>query len=130
MNVNLAELRKRAEANMKALAGGEVRRRTEAERAERLAHRQAEKDMRHEARARLKVLHRHIAEVTEERDGIQSYLDEMLNSDNPNPLGLAEGMTQDQLNGWIEETDHALEGCTYELVQLIEERERLEELFS
>lgn len=105
------ELRRRINQNLRELADGTVARREAAARAARAARKeQAKKDKR-----RIKAIDKKLVELREEQSGLQSYLDEMLEHGEEWP-------------GGIDETDHALEGCTAEIVDLLDERETLERM--
>jgi SMC interacting uncharacterized protein involved in chromosome segregation len=105
------ELRRRINRNLQELGDGTVARRKEAARAARAARKeQAKKDKR-----RIKAIDKRLLELLEEQSGLQSYLDEMLEQGEEWP-------------GGIDETDHALEGCTAEIVDLLDERETLQRM--
>ncbi len=109
------ELKRAIELNLQRLASGAVQREKE-----KLA------DERKEQRVLLKKdkkllvkLTKHLLAVEVERDGLQAYLDELLSTPGDmNPLGYAEGGSEQQYFGLIEETDHAVEGCNNEIVDL------------
>ena len=105
------ELRRRINKNLAELADGTVARREAARRAAKAAAKKAHR----EYRSRLKAIARRVAEVTTERDGLQEYLDLMLDKGEEWP-------------GGIDETDHAVEGCNEELAALDGERQLLETL--
>ena len=107
------ELRRRINRNLAELADGTVARREAARKAAKAAAKKAHR----EYRARLKVIARRVAEVTTERDGLQEYLDKMLEHGEEWP-------------GGIDETDHAVEGCNEELAALAGEQQLLETLLN
>lgn len=113
------ELRRRVNENLRRLASGEVAREVELERENRAARKKAEK----QNSRRIQAIIKRLAECREELHGLQTYMDEQLLDDNP--LGYAEGMTVEQKNGWLEETDYAIEGCVNEIVDLENELELL-----
>jgi len=71
---------------------------------------QAKKDKR-----RIKAIDKKLVELREEQAGLQSYLDQMLEHGEEWP-------------GGIDETDYALEGCTAEIIDLLDEKELLERM--
>lgn len=114
-----ADLRRRVHENLRRLASGEVAREVERERENRAARKAIEKK---NAR-RIKQVTKRLEACREELHGLQEYMDQQLLDDNP--LGYAEGMTEEQKNGWLEETDHAIEGCVQEINDLMNELELL-----
>lgn len=114
-----AELRRRVNENLRRLKSGEVAREVELERENRAALKQIEK----RNSRRIKAATKRLAACQEELHGLQEYMDEQLLDDNP--LGLAEGTTEEQKNAWLEETDHAIEGCVQEINDLMNELELL-----
>lgn len=124
MRIDDPELRRRINQNLRELADGTVARREDARRAAKAARKeQAKKDKR-----RIKAIDKQLVELRKERDGLQEYLDELLERKDPNPLGYAEGMTESQHNGLLEECDAAVEGCNNEIIALEDERELLERM--
>lgn len=124
MRIDDPELRRRINQNLRELADGTVARRKEAERAARARRKEQAKEDRKEVRQ----LKKRLAAVEEERDGLQEYLDELLERTDPNPLGYAEGMDEQQYNGLLEECDHAVEGCNEEIGKLRDRIELLERM--
>lgn len=118
------ELRRRINQNLRELADGTVARRKEAERAAKARRKEQAKEDRKEVRQ----LKKRLAAVEEERDGLQEYLDELLEREDPNPLGYAEGMDEQQYNGLLEECDAAVEGCNNEIGKLRDRIELLERM--
>lgn len=118
------ELRRRINQNLRELADGTVARRKEAERAARARRKEQAKEDRKEVRQ----LKKRLAAVEEERDGLQEYLDELLMRKDPNPLGYAEGMDEQQYNGLLEECVAAVEGCNNEIGKLRDRIEMLERM--
>lgn len=118
------ELRRRINQNLRELADGTVARRKEAERAAKARRKEQAKEDRKEVRQ----LKKRLAAVEEERDGLQEYLDELLMREDPNPLGYAEGMDEQQYNGLLEECDAAVEGCNNEIGKLRDRIEMLERM--
>ena len=118
------ELRRRINQNLRELADGTVARRKEAERAARARRKAQAKEDKKEVR-RLK---KRLAAVEEERDGLQEYLDELLLREDPNPLGYAEGMNEQQYQGLLEECDAAVEGCNHQIGKLRDRIELLERM--
>lgn len=118
------ELRRRINQNLRELADGTVARRKEAERAAKARRKEQAKEDRKEVRQ----LKKRLAAVEEERDGLQEYLDELLEREDPNPLGYAEGMDEQQYNGLLEECDAAVEGCNNEIGKLRDRIEMLERM--
>lgn len=116
------ELRRRINQNLRELADGTVARRKEAERAARARRKEQAK----EDKRRIKAIDKKLVELRKERDGLQEYLDELLLREDPNPLGYAEGMTDQQYQGLLEECDAAVEGCCNEIISLEDEKEMLE----
>lgn len=102
------EMRRRINTNLRELADGTVARREAAKKAMKTARKEQDRI----DRKRLKVVAARIIEVTTERDGLQEYMDSML-----------EG-SEEWVNG-IDETDHAIEGCTNEIVALMQEADEL-----
>lgn len=124
MRIEDPELRRRINQNLRELADGTVARREAAKRAARAARReQAKKDKR-----RIKAIDKRLVELRKERDGLQEYLDELLLREDPNPLGYAEGMNEQQYQGLLEECDAAVEGCCNEIIALEDEREILQRM--
>lgn len=118
------ELRRRINQNLRELADGTVARRKEAERAAKARRKEQAKEDRKEVRQ----LKKRLGAVEEERDGLQEYLDELLERKDPNPLGYAEGMDEQQYNGLLEECDAAVEGCNNEIGKLRDRIELLERM--
>lgn len=118
------ELRRRINQNLRELADGTVARRKETERAAKARRKEQAKEDRKEVRQ----LKKRLAAVEEERDGLQEYLDELLEREDPNPLGYAEGMDEQQYNGLLEECDAAVEGCNNEIGKLRDRIEMLERM--
>ena len=110
------ELKRAINLNLQRLASGAVRKEKEKLAEERVARRaQAKADKKEIAR-----LTKYMSTVVAERDGLQNYLDELLlNPIDMNPLGYAEGGSESQYFGLIEETDHAVEGCNKEIADLL-----------
>lgn len=124
MRIDDPELRRRINQNLRELADGTVARRKEAERAAKARRKEQAKEDRKEVRQ----LKKRLAAVEEERDGLQEYLDELLERSDPNPLGYAEGMDEQQYNGLLEECDAAVEGCNNEIGKLRDRIEMLERM--
>lgn len=110
------ELRRLANQNLRGLANGTVARRVEAERDAK----EAEKRRSKADKVRLRKIDQRLKAVHKERDSLQEYLDQVL--EDPNPLGYAEGMTGSQKQGLLEEIELAIEGCSREIGDLLEER--------
>lgn len=122
------ELRRRINQNLRELADGTVARRKEAERAARVRRKEQAKEQAKEDKKEVRRLKKRLAAVEEERDGLQEYLDELLLREDPNPLGYAEGMDEQQYNGLLEECDAAVEGCNNEIGKLRDRIELLERM--
>lgn len=118
------ELRRRINQNLRELADGTVARRE----AERKAAKARRKEQAKEDKKEVRRLKKRLAAVEEERDGLQEYLDELLERTDPNPLGYAEGMDEQQYNGLLEECDAAVEGCNNEIGKLRDRIELLERM--
>lgn len=118
------ELRRRINQNLRELADGTVARREAAKKAEKARRKEQAKEDKKEVR-RLK---KRLAAVEEERDGLQEYLDELLERTDPNPLGYAEGMNEQQYQGLLEECDAAVEGCNRQIGDLRDRIELLERM--
>lgn len=108
MRIKDPELRRRVITNLQEIANGTVARRAVEERAARARRRQQVK----EDKARIRAIDRRLKNVREERVGLQEYLDEMLD-------------TEPHWPGALDETEHAIEGCSYEINKLLAEKEVL-----
>lgn len=124
MRIDDPELRRRINTNLRELADGTVARREAAKKAEKARRKEQAKEDKKEVRQ----LKKRLAAVEEERDGLQEYLDELLERTDPNPLGYAEGMDEQQYNGLLEECDAAVEGCNNEIGKLRDRIELLERM--
>lgn len=116
------ELRRRVNENLRRLASGEVAREVAREKELRAAHKAK---LKRNSR-RIKTIKARLAVVRKEHDGLQEYLEELLLKEDPNPFGYAEGMSDEQYNGLLEECDAAVEGCSAEIADLVQELEALE----
>lgn len=120
------ELLAKAQANLVYIRSGAAKRDAEAQRA-------VAKELRRqklERKRRIPKLRKRIAEVEKERDENQEWLNELLVTENPNPLEFAEGMTPGQVQGVLEELDAAVNGCNEELNDLHDELNALLREFS
>lgn len=103
-----AELRRRVHENLRRLASGEVAREVEREREERSARKAIEKK---NAR-RIKQVTKRLDACREELHDLQAYMAEMLEGEEDMP-------------GMLDECDHAIDGCTQEIADLLDELELL-----
>ena len=103
-----AELRRRVNANLQRLASGEVAREVELERENRAARKQIEK----RNSRRIKTATKRLATCQEELRGLQEYMESMLDGEEDVP-------------GMLDECDHAIDGCTQEIVDLMNELDLL-----
>lgn len=115
------EQRRRINENLIAIREGRAQREQEARKAERAE----KKRLKREAAKQIKKAKYRLAVVELERDDLQKYMDELLLREDPNPLGYAEGMDDQQYQGLLEEVDSALEGCNKEIGDLLDELETL-----
>lgn len=103
-----AELRRRVNANLQRLASGEVAREVEKE----LENRAARKTIEKKNARRIKQATKRLEACREELHGLQAYMEEMLEGDEDQP-------------GMLDECDHAIEGCTNEIADLLNELDML-----
>lgn len=120
------ELMRRINANLIALRNGTVRRELDEVRNKRAAEKAALRARSKEDKAELRRIDKSIKATAKERDGLQSYLDELLERPGDlNPLGYAEGGSEQQYQGLLEEIEIAIYGCNRQIGSLQDEKRLL-----
>lgn len=105
------ELRRRVLENLDGHRSGRVARELDQEKARRSEQRQQIKV----AKRKLKSARKKLDRVEAERQGLQGYMEELMIGTEPRP-------------GFLDEVDHAIEGCTNEIGDLHEEIAALEKI--
>jgi cell division septum initiation protein DivIVA len=108
------ELRRRVLENLDGHRSGRVARELDREKARRSEQRQQRQQIKL-AKRKLKSTRKKLDRVEAERQGLQEYMEELMVGTEPRP-------------GFLDEVDHAIEGCTEEIEDLYKEMAALEKI--